>query len=87
MNLEERLRYLEFANGDIRQQLDSCFDTLIKLQNKMDDVRLKLSEQVGRGQGLSQNELVILFWQIDRLFSGRKREIQSKSPEPIDPAL
>lgn len=87
MNFEERLAYLEWANGDIKQQLNSAHDTVIKLQNKMDDVRLKLSEQVGRGRGLSQDELVLLFWQIDRLFAGRRRNNQSKSPEPIDPAL
>lgn len=65
-------------------QLGSAIDTIIKLHDKSRSIRDKLLMNVARGQGLSHEQLVEVYEEIDRLFPRRTRR---PSTEPVDSPL
>ena len=72
MNLQQRLDYLELSDRELREQLGSAIDTMVKLNEKTREVRDKLATYI-RVRGYVEDELVEIFRDISRL-SGRTRD-------------
>lgn len=65
---------------EAREQLMSVLDTLDKLYERVSMLKAKLVHHVDQGEGLTQEELVEIYAEIDRLFPRRIRQI----PERLD---
>lgn len=67
----------------LREQLGEAFDTLTKLLNRVDSMKIKLVHHVDQGEGLTHAELSEVYAEIERLFPRRVR----KSSESLDSPL
>lgn len=83
--MEERARQAE-AYRDLKHQFGDVVDTMSALQAKGSNLRAGLAILVGRGEGVTQDRLLRIFDEVDRLFPlGRKRNVTPESP--IDPGV
>lgn len=60
---------------DLREQLNSVADTLIKLTDRVNMLKAKLVHHVDQGEGMTHEELVEVYGEIERLFPRRVRKI------------
>lgn len=68
---------------DLREQLGSAIDMLSSLRGRVDLLKLKLIHHVDQGEGLTQDQLVEVYAEFDRLFPRRVR----KSSDSLDVQL
>jgi len=68
---------------DLREQLGGAIETLTKLRERCELVKNKLLFHLDQGQGLTQEQLVELYADIEKLFPRRVR----KSPDNLDAPL
>lgn len=68
---------------DLREQLGGAVDTLAKLRERVDSLKIKLVHHVDQGEGLTQEQLVEVYAEFDRLFPRRVR----KPTEGLDARL
>lgn len=69
---------------DLKEQLGSAIDTLMKLRERVANLKIKLVSSLDQGQGLTQEQLVELYEEINRLFPTRVRtmpDLSQRSPE------
>lgn len=71
---------------DLKEQLVDAIDTLEKLRIRVADLKIKLVSSVDQGQGLTQDQLVELYEEINRLFPTRVR-VCRKADTRLDGAL
>lgn len=80
--MSEELDYL-WITSDLQEQLRSSVDMLSVLRGRVDALKLKLVHHVDQGEGMTQDELVEVYAEIERLFPRRVR----KSSEGVDAPL
>jgi hypothetical protein len=68
---------------DLREQLGGAVDTLAKLRERVDSLKIKLVHHVDQGEGLTQAQLDEVYAEFDRLFPRRVR----KASEGLDARL
>lgn len=68
---------------DLREQLGGAVDTLTKLRERVDSLKIKLVHHVDQGEGLTQEQLAEVYAEFDRLFPRRVR----KTSEGLDARL
>lgn len=66
---------------DLKDQLGSAIETLEKLRNRVADMKIKLVSHVDQGQGLTQDQLVELYAEVNRLFPTRVRKCRKPDTE------
>lgn len=59
---------------DLREQLGSVLDTLVRLRDRVINLKAKLVHHVDQGEGLTHEQLVEVYEELVRLFPSRARK-------------
>lgn len=70
---EEIVSLLRLNDRELREQLSGAADTVRRLRDRCDSLKLRLLSHVDRGEGLTQHELVDFFTELQKLV-GRVRK-------------
>jgi hypothetical protein len=65
---------LQWCIRDLREQLGGAVETLTKLRDKCELVKNRLLFFVDQGEGLTQDQLVEVYTEINKLFPKRVRK-------------
>lgn len=68
---------------DLREQLGGAMDTLTKLRERVDNLKIKLVHHVDQGEGLTGEELSEVYAEIERLFPRRVRRPSEALDAPL----
>lgn len=73
----------QWINRDLKDQLLGAIETLNKLRDRVLSMKATLVHHVDQGEGLTHEELVELYAEIERLFPRRVRS----APKSLDAPL
>lgn len=74
---------LQWMNRDLREQVGSAIDMLMKLRARVDLLKMKLVHHVDQGEGLTKDELSEVYVEIEKLFPRRVRSTSDSLDAPL----